>query len=168
MTEEEVALLYKNYSWFAGQIRGTLINEIVVLERMVDSYLCTYFCDKEQKRADLLNVVMATERITFESKRQILKVIMEKHDPKTVSDNPDIFKDIQYIGEQRNMLAHYLLYFTPDTEKLLKEQTFTLARFRNGVTYETFDKERGTRLITLINKYVKVFINLLEPHYPQK
>ncbi len=86
--------------------RGEIIARVVYLERIMDAIIANYFCDNDNKIDEIRMLILSTERITYENKRQVLKWIYEKHQSDIFKSHPKIFKDMQEIGEFRNVLAH--------------------------------------------------------------
>ncbi len=71
---------------------GEIISRTVNLERIIDTMIASYFCHDDTKRDELLKLVLCTERITFESKRQVLKWIFETYDNSILKHNQPFLK----------------------------------------------------------------------------
>lgn len=99
----------------AFYLRGKIINHTIILERVIDEYLTNYFCgEDEEKRKVLMYSLFGTNRITLDSKRQLFEDIIKKDKPDFVKKHPYLKKDLIYIAEQRNILAHYMLNSSDD------------------------------------------------------
>lgn len=151
------------YVHTASQARGVLINHIILLERLMDTYLSKYFCHSEEKAVELMDLIMSTRRITFDSKAQVLKTILEKEFPEKKKENQELGKDFQKIAEERNMLAHYFLDVSEDciNRFLLDRSTFTLLKIEKGRTHEIFDYQRVMELGNLVVNYTDYLANLI-------
>ena len=91
--------IYKQIAGNGFRIRGYFMNEIIVLERMVDRFLVNHFTKDEDRQLELLSLIMATKRINFESKRQVLKFIIEMHYPAFNKANPEICTDLKKLED---------------------------------------------------------------------
>ena len=160
MNKEELDEKYKNYAWYASQCRGSVLNEIITLERLMDNYISSYFCDTEEKRKELMALIMCTERITFDSKRQVFETIMQRRHPEVYSKNKKTLNYLSNIMQERNKLAHYMLMYSEDAANGLDNKEFTLVRFKNVVTHEVFGEPRITELINKVHKCMEIIINL--------
>src|SRR5258708_5064220 len=98
---------------FATSVRGMIVSQTVVTERVIDIYISYHFCDTKTKRNRLMDLVLSNERMTFEGKKQVFKVLTEKYDNVFVHKYPSIFRDLDEIMVKRNIYAHYLLDTSP-------------------------------------------------------
>ncbi len=163
MTPEEIYLLNQNYTAQASQIRGVLINHIILLERLMDSYISKYFCQTEEKATELMDLIISTKRITFESKAQVFKTILDKVLPERKNDNQKLAKDFQFIAGERNMLAHYFLDITqPSVDRYKTDgSTITSLKIEKTRTSEIFDFERVKKLGDIVDSYNTYIIEIL-------
>jgi hypothetical protein len=99
---------FEKYMKDISFIRGSIINETIALERMIDIYLSNHFSNTPDKAIELRDWVI-TDRIIFENKIQILRLVIDKHNIDFKKQNPTYFNDLIFIGEQRNIFAHYLI-----------------------------------------------------------
>ncbi len=90
----------------ASMARGAIINQTALLEKHLDEIIARYFCGMTNKRNELINCVLATDKITLDSKRKILRYVINKNYPQFNNDNKKWFNDFQKILENRNTLAH--------------------------------------------------------------
>jgi hypothetical protein len=126
------------------EYRGYFIAEFAKLERVIDSYLATYFTDDPKKVYYMISILI--DRIPFESKRTALKVMIDnkddedfkagKHGNKKVN-HKKLLEDIRKLAHIRNYFAHYLaLTFG---EKY--QQAISLAQFRDGLNIIHYSHE---------------------------
>ena len=93
--------------------RGHTVNLVVILERIIDSYLAHYFCETERKRNDLLRYFLSTERVSFHFKKDILLSVLKKNDKVFYKKHiMNLDKDLRNIISTRNTLSHQLIDYT--------------------------------------------------------
>lgn len=172
MTPEEQEFhekIIKPYAWQVAQMRGLVIQEIVLMERMMDAYISTYFCHPD-KRGEFMDLLISTKRITYEAKVHIVREILNRVQPRKKDEHTKFYKDLIFIAEERNMVAHYMSDASLDViEKFLEDkETVALIKFEKNMTRETFTKDRVTALINKVHLATEKFIeyNRLAPSVP--
>lgn len=145
-----------------AELRGSILNEVVYLERLMDEYLCRHFCSDKSKRLDLLSFLMATDRITFDNKRGILKILMERDNKPFVLNNKSIFSDLETIMKERNFLAHTLFDSSLDGYNSFLKNEFKFIRFKNSIERSVYNDTKMKNISRLIAKYIDIFTELLE------
>ncbi|MCW3106442.1 MAG: hypothetical protein JWQ09_948 [Segetibacter sp.] len=93
----------------SSNMRGQVLDGVIYIERFIDDYLAWYFSGNDKQRVDLLNLVFSVKETPFDFKRQIFEFIIERDYNDTYIANKQVFKNIEYIMKERNILAHYLL-----------------------------------------------------------
>jgi hypothetical protein len=146
----------------AWTMRGLIINETIYLERLIDEFLGRHFCPDKIKRSELFELILGNERISFESKRQILKFVMDKHFKTVVDTNKNIFSDLKEIIDERNFLAHQLLDTSDEAFNKLKENKIGFVKFRNSTETTWYDNDKINTIRKLIVAYIKLFSDELE------
>ncbi len=129
--------------------RGKIISDTIHLERKMDDYIASYFCDDSEKKKDLMQSLLSTKRIIFENKRLIFDFVVNKERPDWVKKYPKFKNSLIKIIEQRNIMAHYLLNTGDEAIKEM-ENTMDFINFRDNMEVESFDKKRQANLIKLI------------------
>jgi hypothetical protein len=128
--------------------RGELISSVVLLEKWIDLYISHHFCSGK-KVWELMELIVATNRITFENKLQVFKVLLERHDKSFLDENKSIIKDVIKIIEVRNVFAHYIMFSGKSAiEKYTTASVMTFVKFKNDTTYEEYS-------IKEVNKYIR-------------
>jgi hypothetical protein len=94
MDKELMRADYLAYTNLAIYRRGTIINETILLERLIDDYIASYFCGEDVKKIELVDLVISTNRMIFENKVQVFKYLVEHHDKELIKKNPDMINDI--------------------------------------------------------------------------
>lgn len=168
LNEEEAVKMTTDYIYSASKTRGVLINHIIFLERLMDRYISEYFCSTKEKAAELLDLILCTRRITFESKSEVLRVALDKNFPQKEKENTETRKEFQYIAEERNKLAHYLLDSSPLAVQIYlhKIPTFTLIKIDKVRTPEIFDPIRTRKLGDILVKNTNYLRELLGEKSP--
>jgi len=112
-----------------------------ILERAIDHYLSWYFASNDPlKYEELILLIFANERISFESKRQIFTFLLKKHHDPFLIKNPNLIKDLIYIIEQRNILAHY----DYDSDELTKDglTQINFVKYKNTLDFIPIDSKK--------------------------
>ncbi|MFZ4101202.1 MAG: hypothetical protein ACOYKR_04555 [Sphingobacterium thalpophilum] len=116
-------------------IRGFFITDTIVIERRIDNYLANYFCSKPKyRRQELIEMILSSDSMTFEKKKNIFKVVLKKHQPTFEKEYPELFPFLNSIIENRNIFAHYLL----DTSKE------ALKRYPNDIGFVKYKNDTVT------------------------
>ncbi len=68
---------YHQYTDLAFHRRGVIINQTIMLERIIDDTIANYFCGQTKKKMEILELIISTNRMTFENKMQVLKFILK-------------------------------------------------------------------------------------------
>jgi hypothetical protein len=137
------------YFMRAYYLRGKIISDTIHLERKMDDYLASYFCNDVEKKKDLMQSLLSTKRIIFENKRLIFDYVVNKANPDWVKKYPKFKNTLIKIIEQRNIMAHYLLK-TGEDAIIDMETKMDFINFRDNIEVESFDKKRQANLIRLI------------------
>lgn len=157
-TEKQVSDLF-DYATF---IRGMAINQSVIIEKIIERYIAVMLCEPE-KVDELIDLILGNERITFEAKKQVFKVMVEKYDNVFAKDG-QVFKDLDEIIKKRNIMAHYLLDSSPE---FINTFNFTDIRFikfkdkRKPVIYKKQEIEDYFKLIDDTVDKLNIFIDFV-------
>jgi len=148
----------------AAHTRGVLINQIILLERLIDSYISKYFCKTQDKATELMDMILATRRMTFDGKTEVFRAILDKLYPEKKKENSTIAKDLKFIIEERNMLAHYFLDVSPDILNSFNEtnSAFTLLKIEKTRTREVFDFKRIIKIGDTTVHYINALNEMLD------
>jgi hypothetical protein len=129
---------------------GEIIASVSALERIMDSFIAEHFCKEKDSKKELCNLILSTNRITYESKREVLHHILNKHFPSFIKSHPTVLKDMQDIGELRNVMAHGLLdiqNFVNNT----RNKKVVLKRYKGETEYMIFNHNEVRQIIDKIN-----------------
>ncbi len=151
------------YTYQAANTRGVLINHIILLERLVDSYIAEYFCGVGGKSVELMDMILATRRITFDGKMQVFKMILDKQFPRELNKHSEYAKSLQLVSNRRNQLAHFLLDHSPEAiERFVKTSAFTLLKIDNVREPKIYDFAKIKETGDLANKYIDIVTEYLK------
>lgn len=152
------------YVYHASQTRGVLINQVILLERLIDRYISEYFCNVPDRATELMDMILATKRITFDSKAQVFRAILDKIYPDKKKENAGIAKDLQFIAEERNMLAHFFLDVSHDILSNFSEKNgaFTLLKIEKTRTREVFDFKRIRKIGNMVTLYADAVTEMIQ------
>ncbi len=109
---------------------------------MIDFRIAFYFSDNEAKAYELMDVVIATNRITFENKVQIFKIIIERHKPEFIQSNPKIFNLIFDLIKERNVFAHYNMFSGDSALEKYQQGVFCFVKFKNDREIIEYTREK--------------------------
>jgi hypothetical protein len=154
-----------------ANIRGSVIQNCVMVEKIMDEFISGYFC-KENLKEDLMTFLLCTERITFRGKSDIFKLIIEKKEnaarfAEFKKENPSIHNEItEYILEERNIFAHYLLDtaegYIDRYEKhgIIRFIKFKVSKEKPAVHYLEYNNDRIQKIHKTIIKCGDAIIKL--------
>lgn len=139
--------------------RGEIIGLTIVLERYMDAYIASYFCNTLEKRNDLMDFIICTDRISFRSKIDVLERILKKSDKEKT--HKSAINDLIDIMEKRNMFAHHHAYHDDASVDLfIKDGTISLVKVKNTRQRKTFTYKELTELTDKIRNYTTMFVEL--------
>jgi hypothetical protein len=151
---------YEKYTNAAFYRRGLVINETIFLERAIDDFISSYFCQDSDKKRELMELIIYTNRMIFENKVQVLKFLLERHNPDVLKSSPTFINDIlQKIIPERNIFAHYWLVTSTELTDYLKENKTVVVRYKNTIDHLEYDDNRISELMALIGKCIRVMLD---------
>lgn len=135
-------------------IRGFFITDTIVIERRIDDYLAHYFCYKPKyRRQELIEMILSSDAMTFEKKKNIFKVVLKKHRPTIEREYPDLFPFLNSIIINRNIFAHYVLDTSTEGLKRYPNE-IGFIKYKNDTTTVWFN---NSQLKDHLMKHYKVF-----------
>lgn len=141
------------------KIRGQIINDTIVLERTLDAYLSMYFSGVAEKGMQAYQLIFATDRMSFESKKQIFYFILQTYIPDALSRYPNINKDLTFIIEKRNIIAHQLFSLT-DEDVLKQDSQVSFIRVKNTEQLHPITNEVLNDILSKIKDYLTIIQQL--------
>lgn len=149
------------------RFRGIIISDVIWFEKVLDTYIATYFCDDKKRIREMHYLFLGDNRINLESKKQIFVYLAENNDtvwyrsyvsPRQSNGKMpnSLNSDLTFLIEQRNILAHLLV----DVHKS-DEDTLYFIKFKNERKHIKFDRDDFGLLRTLINELNIFFLSRL-------
>ncbi|MBE9583389.1 hypothetical protein IM792_02925 [Mucilaginibacter sp. JRF] len=112
------------------RFRGEIIEKLSGIEEAINIYLVTHFSDDETKQDELMKFFFATDRISFDTKREILDYLLTTYRPEFLSKYKELKGDLISLIKDRNVIAHAKLD-TSEEAILSQDQQLTYIRFKN-------------------------------------
>jgi hypothetical protein len=124
----------------ARYLRGRFLNSVAVIERDIAIILTEYFCTVDENKRKLFFHKVA-EKLSLQKKKDILIEIVKNDYPKYWEENQKFLKDMQYIQEFRNKLAHSVVDVTDEALSRPLEEGVGFVQWKKGipVTDEEFN-----------------------------
>ena len=133
--------------------------QIIAVMSMIDfsvTLTIAYHFAKEKRKDDLLAVLL--ERIqSFESKKQILNVMIDKHYKKFKEDNPTLIGDLGKMQTLRNIFAHSQIEVPENVNEfqaapyhdigLSKTDTYASDKVRKFIIYTAKEHHENVKLL---------------------
>ena len=101
--------------------RGFIINSTIEIERKIDDLLAGFFCATEEKQNELKELLLFTERISFDHKREMLSNILQSKYPDFIEQNKSLIRDLEDIAPHRNRFAHLEIVLAKDLDEKNKK-----------------------------------------------
>lgn len=96
----------REYLTYAHDTRGRIINSIAEMEQRIDWYIADHFCSDLKKRTELMEVIISTKHLTFNSKAEIIEFLLKRKGHASGKEAEQIRSHFRKIGDKRNVLAH--------------------------------------------------------------
>lgn len=117
----------------AYKYRGQIINDLIYLERLIDEAISRHLCAEEDKKTELMELILCNEKIGFYNKILVFEYIFKKHKKNFVSNNTNIFSDLKKLIDERNIAAHFLLDTSENGRLSFQEKGIIgFVKFRNS------------------------------------
>jgi hypothetical protein len=140
--------------------RGKIINDTILLERMIDTFIAIHFTKDEPEFeegqslfTEMIELILSNERMSLGSKIEVFCFLIKKHHPDFLLKNPDVNKDLAFIIQQRNILAHYLF---DTSDEYIAQQKFKLGFIKQKNKTEIIDFDNN-RMKDVENK-IKIYL----------
>jgi len=106
ITEEEVEQLKPLYD-LSKEIRGSFLDQAIIVESFIDEIISQHFCPEKTRR--ILYFSSVPPELTFHRKIKIFETILETCYPKLIERHSNLMKEIDEIRAFRNRIAHSIL-----------------------------------------------------------
>jgi hypothetical protein len=132
----------------AVKMRGIILGGTIEVERLIDQYLAKYFCPTFEKVNELMELLLCTDRVALDAKRQIFVVILKKHNTDFLLKNPTFLKRLDDLIPHRNIFAHAELMTNHENVEQHKEK-ISFKRYANG---KVITREYTQKVILALEK----------------
>lgn len=147
---KEGRMHYTCYLW-----RGALLSELIYLERLIDDYIARYFCENIDKAKEMMTLILCVGGgPTFDVKQAAFIYLLEDKKHPFYQKHPKIKKDLKFVIEFRNLLAHHLLDSSPEAIEAFNDSNLRFKKFGK--------KEKDT--ITVTNKEYTDNVNTIRKY----
>ncbi|MEI2749835.1 MAG: hypothetical protein V9E88_13920 [Ferruginibacter sp.] len=153
---------YNEMAPAAHRVRGIIINEVVLIERLMDRFIANHFTADDKKQMELIELIFATKRISFESKRQIFKFLAEKYYSSKFTDLEKLVARLKDIEDIRNIVAHYMLDTTEKGYENLKNNIIGFVKFHNNTEIITYSNDKVKEIFKMIREHQKILFDALQ------
>lgn len=139
--------------------RGRIINATANFERWIDIYLATYFCSDWRKRNQMVEMVFANNRMSFDSKRKLFENILRKQNIKMSDLSPELNKDLNTMFTERNTFAHNSV-FLQDEAKLRCDTEVGFVKYGVNTRIDWYDDKRIADILSVIERCISAIEKL--------
>ena len=163
-----------DYRQWAIHVRGTIITEVAKMERMIDDYIAKHFCHYRKRQIELIEVIISTKHLTFQSKADIVRFIVVRRGDATKEQATKIHNALlqeNKIAYHRNLLAHAELDTSREAVNIFKadKQTVRFIKFSaNSTKPVVYDKKEVIRLLELIQAVIFFFNDVKHNEYQKR
>ncbi|WP_179412855.1 hypothetical protein HDF19_12005 [Mucilaginibacter sp. E4BP6] len=156
--------------------RGKIIDAVSSLDRLLDIYIATYFCDSLDKVKEFSNIILGANRISLDGKRKLFDVLIKIQRPEFGKKVHRSFKkDMNTVMYERNSFAHNLVCTNQDAIDRATTH-IGLQKFSANSRIEWYDEEKINSILMTIKKCSTVIIRMTQsrvvvlrpPHYEPK
>jgi len=139
---------------YAAKIRGGIIDYSIKIERVMDYYIAHRFCKGDAGLTiGMMELMLSTNRIIFDEKRQIMEFLVDEYDPDYKKRNPTLFNDLERrIIPKRNFFAHQMLLSDEEAQQNFKERIGFLVFKGNKRKKIWVAKKEISELLNLLGK----------------
>lgn len=115
----------------ARYFRGRFLNSVAVIERDIAVILTEYFCTKDNIKRELFFEKLA-EKLSLHKKKEILIDIVKSDYPRYWEKKKEFLKNLQYIRDFRNKLAHSIVDVSHEALSRPSEEGVGFVQWKNG------------------------------------
>ncbi len=151
----------------AHQSRGVILDYAILFERVMDDFIALSFSDNENKRRELMNMII-TEGMSFKYKaRLVLKIIRKRipDDKIRLSRFGSLQKNFDDLVNLRNRFAHEITYVHPDRE-IVKKYAIVLYNYSKD-NAEGYTMQDISNKLKFINEQRGLLVKLRQEFWEQ-
>lgn len=143
--------LFRNSHEKRLMLTGYIIYATVEIERKIDEFLANHFCASESKATQLKQVLLFTERITFDAKKDMVNSIVKNDYPIFIKENPNFINMLSHIAPHRNIFAHLDI-----------DNTSSILSFKKYIGGELKLRSYDRRTLGLLEKNINEVSDILD------
>lgn len=144
----------------AMDIRGAFINDTIFLEKVIDNWLADFFCTNKKRSKALFELILCHDRLGVEAKRQVFLFIIQNYCNDFLKEYPNTSKDLTFIIEKRNILAHWLL---DTSDHGIESGNLKFVKFKNSTESQEFTLEIIEDMKAKLKLYRNAISKLVHP-----
>jgi len=162
--DEHLTPEWQNIKLRSIDYRGRIIDEVTHLERMLDVYIASYFCESIDKAREFANIILGSSRISLDGKRKLFDTLIKLEHPDFFKINTDFNKDMNTVMYERNSFAHNMLY-SGDVAIEQHETHVWLQKFNVKNREEWYDDEKVIGILNTIKKCRNIITKAAKPKW---
>lgn len=148
----------------AAFLRGTFINKVSAIEKMMEYYIANYFCSSDKNKIhEMVEMLTGDRFVSFESKRSAFEWVMKKHFNAEYIANLKNFQLLTSIQTERNKLAHLMINMTEEAVRRFEEDgTVSFLKFSGStkpIWYNRDDMKRISDNANIVYNWIRSLIN---------
>lgn len=109
-------------------LRGIVLDGVIDIERKIDDYLSTYFCNSLLTKNELNELLFFSEKLTPDMKRQIFVALLIRHNSDFITDYPSFLPFLERVIPHKHTFSHLQL----DADQSSKKEGLAFKKFSNG------------------------------------
>jgi len=136
------------------EIRGEIINNTILVERVADGFISVYFLGKSAKRLELMELIICDRMdlsLKFDAVISILKKRCKNKSIDFKKSFPKIAEDFQIICKDRNKFAHNLMF--PNAWNFTNNTVISLIKFRDVAEIVNYSDEKYKQILKRLEHY---------------
>ena len=152
-----------NQNKILADVRGHVIQIAIELEMKINLFLSRHFGRNSKIKDDLFYHLFITNKISFDSKIELLDITIKQYYTGFKKRNPDYCNDLKNIIKARNNFAHAHLDITQKGKDNIKIGTLSLTKYSKAVLThnEDYTQAKVEELTNLMYKYIEEMNRLI-------
>lgn len=141
-------------------VRGEILGLVIGLEKSIEYFIAICLCDTEFQIADILSLILGTDRITLSSKCEIAWVIAKHNFPDVFEKDNSLVNGLGQIVSKRNIFAHAFLVTRKESIHY-REAKMTFQKHKDKLKEIIFTPEDIDQLKSDIMKYDNLVVDFI-------
>lgn len=151
------------YTHKAYAVRGTVIDLTILLERIMDEFIASYFSDNLIRKIEMMEMIVCG--LPYRAKVDLfIKVLSKIKLDKRKYNYENIKKEFLYISKKRNRFAHDLLNINLPEDKMEKYE-ISLSDYTDVTKSVHYDRPQINDLLLRIRAHTALLMEIRDlPH----